>query len=249
MGQDVRKLLEPFVRQLSRHSHLRPGDSESLLSLSGRSETVSVHRDADHLGEALQSVSLVAEGFLGKFHQTRSGGRQITTLYVPGDIANLQSLLFCDAGAGVVALSPARIVRLPKEELATLAAVSAPISRALWRECAAEASRSSRWLLNLGRHPVRTAMAHLYCEVASRISGAVPAQDRFYAFPVVQSHLADMLGSSLVHVNRTLQTLRSERLIEVRPQGFRILDWDGLAYAAEFDPEHLCLDTTLRSAA
>jgi DNA-binding Lrp family transcriptional regulator len=60
-----------------------------------------------------------------------------------------------------------------------------------------------------------------------------------YDLPVTQSELADALGLSAVHVNRTLQTLRSERLITLQGGKVTIEDWDGLRAAGEFDAKYL----------
>jgi len=249
MGHEVRALIEPFVNQLSRHSHLRPSDREALLSLSGRAEPIRVHREALHLGEASQHVTLLVSGYLGKFHETRSGTRQIFALYVPGDIANLHTVLSVDADSGILALCQASIVRLPKQELAELSAISAPVAQALWRECAAESARSSRWLLNLGRRSALGTIAHLLCEVACRTSGQAPPRAEFVEFPVSQANLADMAGCSLVHVNRTLRALRERGWIEHTVAGFRILDWPALQAEADFDAGYLVLAGRLREAA
>lgn len=249
MGQEVRALIEPFVAQLSRHSHLRATDREALLSLSGKAERVRIHREALPLGQASQHVTLLVSGYLGKFHETRSGTRQIVNLFVPGDIANLHTILSVDADSGIVALCQSTILRLPKEDLAQLSAISAPIAQALWRECAAESARSSRWLLNLGRQSTLATIAHLLCEIACRTAQLIPPPDTFFDFPVTQSDVADMAGCSLVHVNRTLRALRERGWIEHNLSGFRILDWPALATAADFDPGYLVLDGRLRQAA
>ena len=249
MGQEVRALIEPFVTQLSRHSHLRATDREALLSLSGRAETVRVHREALKLGETADYVALLVAGFLGKFHQTHSGTRQVVALFVPGDIANLHTVLSVDRDSGIVALSDATLVRLSKDDIARLAAMSAPIAQALWRECAAEAARISRWLLNVGRQNAAATIAHLFCEIAWRSAGQAPESGAWFDFPVTQSDIADMAGCSLVHVNRTLRTLRQSGAIETDIRGFRIVDWLALERQADFDPGYLGNDARMRRAA
>jgi hypothetical protein len=60
-----------------------------------------------------------------------------------------------------------------------------------------------------------------------------------YDLPVTQMELADALGLSAVHVNRTLQALRSEGLITLQGGKVTIEDWDGLQAAGEFDATYL----------
>jgi CRP-like cAMP-binding protein len=60
-----------------------------------------------------------------------------------------------------------------------------------------------------------------------------------FEFPLTQRDLADTLGLSPVHVNRTLQVLRSRGLIELTRSRLTILDKEGLYEIAEFDPQYL----------
>jgi CRP-like cAMP-binding protein len=54
--------------------------------------------------------------------------------------------------------------------------------------------------------------------------------------PITQQHIADTLGLSLVHTNRTLGRLIRDRAIRWREQEFEILDRDRLAELAGDEP-------------
>ena len=60
--------------------------------------------------------------------------------------------------------------------------------------------------------------------------------------PVTQAELGDALGLSTVHVNRSLQELRGKGLITLKGSVLRVIDWEGLKEAGEFDPTYLHLD-------
>ncbi len=60
-----------------------------------------------------------------------------------------------------------------------------------------------------------------------------------YACPLTQYHLADALGLTSIHVNRTLRTLREAGLVSMREGRVEIMDLDGLVKLAEFDPTYL----------
>jgi DNA-binding transcriptional regulator YhcF (GntR family) len=66
-------------------------------------------------------------------------------------------------------------------------------------------------------------------------------RDRTCDLPMTQGELGDALGISTVHVNRTLQDLRSAGLITLRGGSLEVLDWDGLKRAADFDATYLHL--------
>jgi hypothetical protein len=53
--------------------------------------------------------------------------------------------------------------------------------------------------------------------------------------------LADTLGLSVVHVNRVLQQLRREALVQLSQSKLIVLDWPGLVRAGDFDPHYLDL--------
>jgi hypothetical protein len=60
-----------------------------------------------------------------------------------------------------------------------------------------------------------------------------------FSFPITQTQLAEATGMSMVHVNRTLKTLREGGLAEARNREVRIMDWAGLVAVGEFDPGYL----------
>ena len=82
-------------------------------------------------------------------------------------------------------------------------------------------------------------MSHFLCEVSYRLQ--IDGHDAHDAFdlPLTQQELSDILGLSAVHVNRVLQVLRSQDLIELRSNRLIILDKAGLYEIAEFDPKYL----------
>ena len=61
--------------------------------------------------------------------------------------------------------------------------------------------------------------------------------------PLTQTDLGDTLGLSVVHVNRTLQELRRQGLVEVRDKSLRLLKPRQLREIAEFSPGYLLAAT------
>ena len=106
-------------------------------------------------------------------------------------------------------------------------------------EMAASTLLAQERMLSLGRRTARARLAHLMCEVAARGVGEEPGH--VYALPVTQNDLADLLGLSVVHVNRILQGLRRESLLEFSRGRLRILNVAELERVAAFDPTYLTL--------
>ena len=82
----------------------------------------------------------------------------------------------------------------------------------------------------------------MFCEAFVRMRNAGVADEHGMTLPLSQVALAEALGLSPVHVNRTLQQLRRDGLIESRGRFHAIKDWNALQRVATFDPAYLHLD-------
>jgi Crp-like helix-turn-helix domain len=96
-----------------------------------------------------------------------------------------------------------------------------------------------QWLVGVGRRSAHARIAHLLCERCVRLKAVGLCQNGSYDLPFTQAELADALGLSTVHVNRTLQALRGQGLITLRGGTLAIEDWMGFQAAADFDPGFL----------
>lgn len=230
--------LKPFLDRLTRRSALTSEEQAAILGLRAQVRQVQSNRDFVRLGEQLDHSSLIVAGYVGRFDQNAQGARQITALHLPGDMADLHSVVQPEATSALQALSTATVLRVPHHAIRKTAAAFPAIAEALWRDCMVDAAILAQWVVNVGRRNARARIAHFLCEIALRL-GAAPARGAIaFPFRVTQTQLADVTGLTAVHVNRTLQTLRREGLADVRAQ-VRVLDWAALIDVAEFEPDYL----------
>ena len=102
-----------------------------------------------------------------------------------------------------------RVAVIPHEELLDLTQIYPRIARALSHSMLIDAAAVFReWMVGLGRRSAYARIAHLLCEMGLRLQAVGLAQNGSYDLPVTQMELADALGLTTVHVNRTLQQLR-----------------------------------------
>lgn len=106
-----------------------------------------------------------------------------------------------------------------------------------------DAAILAQWVVNVGRREARARIAHLLCEMAVRFGHAPASGEIVFPFRLTQNQLADVTGMTPVHVNRTLQGLRKDRLADVR-QNASIYDWDALAAEGDFAPAYLQANVT-----
>ena len=233
--------LSRFVDKLSARSPIGAAERAALLALTGRVHRFEAHRDIVSEGERVGHASFVASGLVGSFGQTRCGLRQIIALHLAGDMANLNSVVVPEASEALQALSEVTIVQVPHADLRDIADCYPALAAAFWRESAVRNAIAAQWTVNLGRRNAASRMAHLYCEIGCRENGGDGYDGLSFGFPATQANLADMLGLTPVHVNRTLQQLREQRLIQHSRRIVTIMDWHGLANLGEFDSAYLQL--------
>jgi CRP-like cAMP-binding protein len=94
-------------------------------------------------------------------------------------------------------------------------------------------------MIGLGRRTAQARLAHFLCEMSCRLQLFNPDASDGFDLPLTQEDLGDTLGLSTVHVNRVLQGLRSDGLIEFNRGWLKILDKAGLCAIAEFDQQYL----------
>ena len=98
------------------------------------------------------------------------------------------------------------------------------------------------WTLNLGQRSAYERLAHLLTELYLRLDAVRRARDGRCDFPLTQNDLADATGLTSVHVNRTLQELRRDALIELERKQLHIRDLKRMMDVAMFNPNYLHLD-------
>ena len=96
--------------------------------------------------------------------------------------------------------------------------------------------RQSNWLVSLGRKTAVERLAHLLLELFERMRRAGVAYGQQCALPLTQTDIADATGLTAVHVNRTLQSMRSKGVLELHSKWLRIPDLGALRDLAALGP-------------
>ncbi|HET9902075.1 MAG TPA: Crp/Fnr family transcriptional regulator [Xanthobacteraceae bacterium] len=185
---------------------------------------------------------LVSAGYAVRAGYLRSGQRQLTSVLVPGDFVDLHGLLLRVMDHSVLALTDCRMAFVDHAALRRLSGDFPHLWRMLALLLAIDASIQRSWLLSIGRRNPSSHLAHLLCELYARLRIVGRADGDEFEFPVSQADLADLLGLSVVHTNRTLQELRALNLVRWRGRIVQVPDMKALANVAEFDPIYLHLE-------
>jgi CRP-like cAMP-binding protein len=242
MNDTQTQTLQLFVKRLASRSILTDEEVSAVLGLKGQTREVASHVDFVRQGEQVDHACLVVEGLVGRFGQNADGARQITCIHIPGDMADLPSVVSPKAGWGLSALTRTTILRIPHTDLRRAAAKHPGLAEAFWRDCVADGSIFSEWVVNVGRRDAISRLAHLLCEMGIRREQAGQGDRAAFPLPMTQTDLGDATGLTSVHVNRTLKELREQSIVELRSGIVTIHDWDKLAKTGDFDAAFMLLD-------
>lgn len=143
------------------------------------------------------------------------GRRQIYSLVLPGDVVRSRH-----ANVGVhcslVALTPVDCVDvgqlLSRVDKVDLEEVAGAINQALYEM----QERRYEAVVRLGRRSAVQRVADLLLELHDRLDEIGLVTSDGFSLPLTQEHFADALGLSIVHVNRSLSTLRRNGLVNFR---------------------------------
>jgi CRP-like cAMP-binding protein len=229
--------LNPFLKKLGSRAALTMSDQQALLqaalplkqSLKG---DILLGQD-----EEVSSLLILCDGVVQSVRGFSDGSQQVVGIFIAGDAVNCCELVSRRVPNTIRALTPATYLNVPLASLEELLAARPAIARALWLETAAQAAIQQEWMVWISRRSAQTRLAHFLCELSYRLKNS--NGNDAYEFPLSQRELADVLGLSTVHVNRCLQILRSQGLIQLNRNRLTILDKRRLHEIAEFDPEYL----------
>jgi len=248
MDASFNPAVSPLIRKLESIFSLDENERTALLNLPLQVTTLKADQDIVREGDRPTRSCALLEGFAAMFKVTAEGKRQITAFHIPGDIPDLQSLHLEVLDTSLGTLTPCKVGFIQHEALQDLCERCPRIASALWRETLIDASIFREWTVNVGRREAYARIAHILCELMTKMTAVGLAQDHTCKIPITQGEFADATGLSTVHVNRIIQALRSDGLILLRGDTLQVLDWDQLKQAGDFDPTYLHLQRKQEAA-
>lgn len=195
-----------------------------------------------HAGDRIHHSTILLDGLMCRYKDLRNGQRQIAELHVAGDFADLHSFSLKRLDHNVMTLTPCRVALVPHNRLEALSNTHPHLTRIYWFSTNLDAAIHREWVLSLGRRDAIARLAHLFCELHARLALVGLADETGYRLKLTQSDLAECLGLTPVHINRSLRQLREAGLMTFRSSRVELHDLKGLQVQAEFDPTFLYLE-------
>lgn len=186
-------------------------------------------------GEYSAAVFTVLSGVLMRFKLLEDGRRQIVNFMFPGDLVGLQAAMGEPLGHGVEALTDAVLCQFPRDRFHELSRHHPDLGFDVIWLAAKEEQALEEHLVALGQRTARERIAYLAVFLVERGMATGIARDNRLELTINQTQIADMMGLSLVHTNRTLQSLRQAGLIAWNQNEIRIADLNAAREYARLD--------------
>lgn len=198
---------------------------------------LAVDKGATVLVEGSHSAHLytVLSGWGFRYKLMHDGRRQILNYLMPGDLVGLQASLLGEMQHSVEALSPMLLCVFERDHLHELYRSHPGLAYDITWIASREEQMLDENLLSVGRRTAQERAAYLIAFIGSRAKSVGLNGSASVEVPITQQHIADTLGLSLVHTNKTIRKLIDRKLILWRDGGCEILDLEGLKSLARWE--------------
>lgn len=166
-------------------------------------------------GDVCDYSTMLVEGFMVRtiYENDR---RYIVGIQVPGDFVDLHAFALKRLDHDLVSIGPAKVGYVPHARLRMLMHDEPHLSRLFWFSTLLDAAIHRQWTLKLGQLKAYRRVAHLFSEIWTRLEMIGMARNSGFRTPLTQADLADMCGTTAIHMNRALGDLRREGIAEFR---------------------------------
>ena len=235
-------MIASLALRLEAFTRLSSDDKAAIAKISKTSRVIAPRRDLIREGENPKYVHLMLDGWACRYKALPDGRRQIVAFFVPGDFCDLNVYVLRQMDHSIGAITRLSVADISRDEMDRLTASFPRVTQALWWEALVNAAIQREWTLNVGQRTAYERIAHLLAELFLRLRTVKMTNGTSCDFPLTQNDLADATGLTAVHVNRTLQELRRDGLIELERRRLTIPDMQRLMEAAMFNANYLHLD-------
>jgi CRP-like cAMP-binding protein len=195
-------------------------------------------------GEKVENIHLVLTGLAARCKHLAKGDRQIMAFLVPGDLCDVEVFVLEAMDHNITAMADTTCVLIPAKKIEELLTESTNITRGLWWSTMVDSGVLREWIIDHGSRDAHERLAHLCYEMLVRYRVVGETSDNSIPFPLTQQDLADATGMTPVHVNRIVQELRADGLIEWKDKVLSVLSPKKLKEAAQFEASYLHLVRT-----
>lgn len=196
--------------RLSRLTQLQPADVEMLQAAERDQHRFPARRELIREGEPVRERRALLSGWACRQRILSDGRRQILGFLLPGDLIGVCQHSAPLASTTILAITEIVTCPVPAAEPAS------GLAEAYARSAALEEHHMLAQITRLGRLNACERLADWLLETQDRLGFVGLSTADQFPLPITQEMLADALGLTSVHVNRTLQAMRRDGLLTSR---------------------------------
>lgn len=189
-------------------------------------------------GQLCDRSTMLIDGFVLRV-VTQNDKRYIVGIQVPGDFVDLHAFALKRLDHDIVTVGKARVGFVPHRRLARIMEENAHLARLLWFSTLLDAAIHREWIVTMEQSTAASRAAHVFCELWRRLDFVGIGGPAGIDTPLIQADLADMCGTTAIHMNRALTKLRKQGLADFRRGLLRVPDRAQLEDYANFDASYL----------
>ena len=226
-----------FLMGRSRHAM---GEREKELLENSVEEVVAFDRPHRVLarGQVADRSTMLVEGYILRTI-TEKDRRYVVGIHVPGDFVDLHAYALKRLDHDVVTIGPTKVGFVTHERIGQIHESHPHLSRLFWFSTLLDAAVHRQWTLKLEQLKASRRVAHRLAEIWKRLEMVGLGRPNGFRSPLTQTDLADMCGTTPIHMNRALSELRREDIAEFRRGLVIVRDRARLEAHGDFDPAYL----------
>lgn len=215
--------------RLSRLADLAQAEYQVLRDAEHNVRPLPARRELIIQGEPVRERRAFLSGWACRQRILMDGQRQILSFLLPGDLIGICNHHDPAAAATILAVTEVTTCSAPE------AAPGSELAEAFARSAALEEHYFLAQITRLGRMNAIERTADWLLETRDRLALVDMVQGDQFSLPITQEMLADTLGLTSVHVNRTLQAMRKDGLLQLR-SGMISLDRERMERLVDYKP-------------
>ena len=189
-------------------------------------------------GDLVDRSTMLIDGFI--LRTIHDGDKRfVVGVQVPGDYVDLHAFALKRLDHDIVTIGNVRVGFTSHERIRELMEKNAHLTRLFWFSTLLDAAIHREWIMKLEQLRASKRVAHVFCEIWHRLDFVGLGEKGGLTTPLIQQDLADMCGTTAIHMNRSLRQLRSDTLADFQRGKVVVPDRRKLEKYSTFDPTYL----------
>ncbi len=200
------------LRRSAAFKDASPGQVEAIEKMRHGQLSLAAGADIVVAGEENANLYTLFSGWAFRCKELEDGRRQILNFLLPGDLVGLQAAMFEPSQHSIIALTDVTLCRFPRKRVWKLFSAVPELAFDITWLGAHEESVVDNNMLAVGQLTAEEKVAALILNLFKRLEALGLVKGMSFQLPLTQLHMADALGLSLAHLNKTIARLKRRNL-------------------------------------